>query len=261
MEPAHFIAEVYRRMDMRFGVDGPTRKWSDVENDPSVTQAVVVYKDLLPSDSGAAILDIGFGEGWFMGACIRLGYTDIEGADFGATERQDILNWSPSVRQIHDITDDIGGFLADKTERYDFIHLSHVIEHIPKHSLFYNVDALYQALKPGGKLLVRTPNMEGPRPLSSLFVTLGHEYGFTGSNLQSLLQICNFDEVHILNLLPPPKSVRQKIVRVARSLVLGWNRLMHRMFGAWSVGGQYGEELNAIAQRLDRPALFDTATR
>jgi len=44
---------------------------------------------------------------------------------------------------------------------------------VPKYSLLWVVDALYRALKRGGVLLLRTPNMEGPCATSSLYVTPG----------------------------------------------------------------------------------------
>jgi 2-polyprenyl-3-methyl-5-hydroxy-6-metoxy-1,4-benzoquinol methylase len=47
--------------------------------------------------------------------------------------------------------------------------MSHVIEHIPKYSLLWVVDALYYALQPGGILMLRTPNMRvRVQPLRSL---------------------------------------------------------------------------------------------
>ena len=59
-------------------------------------------------------------------------------------------NWNPDAITLHEIQSDIGEFLGTHAERYDFIHMSHVIEHIPKYSLFWVVDALYNALRKGG---------------------------------------------------------------------------------------------------------------
>jgi len=57
---------------------------------------------------------------------------------------------------LHEIRDNIGEFLSGQQEQYDFIHMSHVIEHVPKYSLLWVVDALYLALKRGGTLFLRT---------------------------------------------------------------------------------------------------------
>jgi len=103
------------------------------------------------------------------------GYENLFGADFGIENKAYVKAWAPDAIQLSEIRNDIGSFLADKPETYDFIHMSHVIEHIPKYSLLWVVDALYRALKPGGVLILRTPNMEGPCADSSLYVTLAHE--------------------------------------------------------------------------------------
>jgi hypothetical protein len=58
--------------------------------------------------------------------------------------------------------------------------------------------------------MLRTPNMEGPCADSSLYVTLAHEYGFSGGNLASLLDICGFDEIRFHLPSTPNPSLKQK---------------------------------------------------
>jgi hypothetical protein len=106
-----------------------------------------------------------------------------------------VKEWAPDAISLYEIKTEIGDFLSDKPERYDFIHMSHVIEHIPKYSLLWVVHALYRALRRDGVLMLRTPIMEGPCANSCLYVTLAHEYGFCGANLHSLLHICGLDEI------------------------------------------------------------------
>ena len=119
-------------------------------------------------------------------------------ADFGIAHKQHLREWAPGRVTLFEIPNDIGEFLSDKQEQFEFIHLSHVIEHVPKYSLLWVVDSLYGALRRGGSVLLRTPNMEGPGANSSLYVTMSHEYGFAGSNLMSLLDICGFEDVRLL---------------------------------------------------------------
>lgn len=263
MEPGRFIAEFYRRRDLRHPEEAASynQTWEQAKADPGAIQGTYAYRGLLPENKDAKILDVGFGNGIFMTACVMMGYTNIEGADFGASSRQGIKNWSPSIRAIHDIESDIGTFLSDKPETYDLIHLAHVIEHIPKYSLLYVLDGIYMALKPGGTLLMRTPNMDGPKPVSSRYVTVTHETGFTGAGMFELLLACNYDNIRFPTLGRPPLSLRQRVVAMGRAAIIAHNRLMHRMFGAYTIGGNYTEELIVTAQRLKRPSLFDPATR
>ncbi len=157
MEPHAFVKEVYRRMALRHAASQPPVSWAEMEKQSQVLQAVHELRDLLPQDKNAAILDIGFGRGWFLAACLKLGYRELSGADFGIAHKDYIRTWSERPIQLYEIEDNIGDFLSDRAGQYDFIHLSHVIEHIPKYSLLWVVDALYRALKPGGVLMLRTP--------------------------------------------------------------------------------------------------------
>jgi 2-polyprenyl-3-methyl-5-hydroxy-6-metoxy-1,4-benzoquinol methylase len=256
MEPNAFVAEVYRRMSLRHQVERPKPTFAEMENDPRVLLAVTEYRPLLPAAKNAVILDIGFGGGWFIAACLKLGYSNISGADFGIANKAHIANWAKGAITLHQIESDIGDFLSDRPEQYDCIHMSHVIEHIPKHSLLWLGDNLFRALKKGGVLLLRTPNMEGPTPNSSLYVTLAHEYGFCGSNLKSLLDICGFDDIKFPVLSRHNPTLKQRLGDLVRWPLLVQNRFRHRLFGV-NTGGQFGTELIVTARRGDAQPFFD----
>jgi len=256
MDPNAFVAEVYRRMADRHsaGMSRPT--WHEMENDSMVLDAVRQYEPYLPGDRTASILELGIGGGWFIAACLKLGYQRIYGADFGIDQKQNIREWAPDRVTLLDIASDIGEFLADKPGQFEFIHLSHVIEHIPKYSLFWVVDALYRALKQGGSVFLRTPNMEGPCSNSSFYVTLSHEYGFSGSNLMSLLSICGFDDVRIITIAPEAKTLKQRFGKLLRWPFLKESAMRHRLFGV-NQGGAFGAELVVTGKRGPWPPYFD----
>ena len=77
MDPHTFVGEVYRRMSLR-GAEAaalpPTPE--------RVEEVASEYRSYLPHGKSAAILDIGFGDGWFIAACLKLGYVNISGAEF-----------------------------------------------------------------------------------------------------------------------------------------------------------------------------------
>ena len=160
------MAEVYRRMSLRHQAERPRPAFAEIENDSRVLLAVSEYSHLLPTHKTAAILDIGFGGGWFMAACLKLGYSNISGADFGISNKSYIRAWSKDIVALHEIENDIGDFLSHHPEEYDFIHMSHVIEHIPKYSLLWVVDALYRALKKARR--ADAANAQHGRPHSQL---------------------------------------------------------------------------------------------
>lgn len=178
MEPKAFVAEVYRRMALRHAAETPKPTFAEMAKNLRVAAAVSEYRSVLPRRKDAAILDIGFGAGWWLAACLQLGYTNLSGADFGIANKDYLRDWSNPPIALYQIDGDIGDFLATQPEQYDVIHMSHVIEHIPKYSLLWVVDSIFRALKHDGMLLLRTPNMEGPTANSCYFVTLATNMAF-----------------------------------------------------------------------------------
>lgn len=254
-----FVAEVYRRIALKHGAGSAILKWREIQNDAYINHAAQCYRSLLPANKEAKILDIGFGNGWFMAVCTMLGYQNIHGADFQIASKDQIKKWSPSIIELYDIQTNIGDLLASHPNKYDFIHFSHVIEHIPRTSLFYIVDSIYRALKRNGTLLVRCPNMEGPCAVSSLYVSLGHEYGFTSSNLESLLSLCNFENVEFHRFKSLNQNSKQYIGEGLRSTIRLFYRIMHRLFRSSQINQrkQFGTELIVTARRFNLPTLFN----
>jgi len=257
-------------MSVRHRAEQAAPSWSEAKDDPRVLQAAGELRRLVadgllppalpPNDKEAAILDLGFGGGWFLAACLRLGYSNLSGADFGIATKAHVQAWAPGSITLFEIQSDIGSFLADKPETFQFIHMSHVIEHIPKYSLLWVVDALYRALKPGGVLMLRTPNMEGPCANSSFYVTLAHEYGFSSANMQSLLDICGFDEIRFHRASTPHSSLKHTVGKLLRWPILKESQIRHRLFGV-NEHGHFDSELIVTGKRGNFPPFFDPKYR
>ncbi len=255
MDSNAFVAEVYRRMGFRNAQRHPTKPLPPPEP-ARVKQVAREYRAVLPPNKDAKILDIGCGDGWFAAACRELGYINVGVADFDIRRKTYILDWGVTFVRIEK---DIGETLSQHPEEFDFIHMSHVIEHVPKYSLLWMGDAIYQALKENGTVYLRTPNMEGPVPSSSYYVTLGHEYGFCGSNLTQWLDICEFDEIRLIRPIPG-SSLKQKMGAIFRWPFLAISRIKHRLFGV-NQGGQFETELIVSARRRDCKPFFDEKYR
>ena len=114
--------------------------------------------------------------------------------------------------------------------KYDFIHLSHVIEHIPKYDLIDTIDSINGALKNQGKLFLRVPNLLGPTALNALYCTGGHEYGFVPSNLRQFLLISNFKDIEFHKANIPSKTLGQYIGSFIRKLYALNANIKYRAF-------------------------------
>jgi len=160
-------------MSLRHAVERPKPTFGQIENDSMVLLAISEYAPFLPAQKDAAILDIGFGGGWFIAACLKLGYSNVSGADFGIGNKAHIGEWANGAVSLHEIKSDIGDFLSQRPEAYEFIHMSHVIEHIPKYSLALG----------GGCALSRVKERRGA-------VVADPQHGGANAKLQPLRHAC-----------------------------------------------------------------------
>src|SRR5271165_3106417 len=99
MEPNAFVAEVYRRMALRKAMKNAQTP-ATPPTPERVAQVAAEYRAVLPNNKDAVILDIGYGDGWFMAACRELGYKNICGADFGVDEKAYLKDWGVTLYRI-----------------------------------------------------------------------------------------------------------------------------------------------------------------
>jgi len=100
--------------------------------------------------SGRRVLDIGCGNGAFLLSARELGWSPL-GLDKSEAAR-DLL--AATGIEVH--LDDAPEFLRSRPKSFDFIHMNHSLEHIPRAP--ETVLAAREALAPGGLLYVEVPN-------------------------------------------------------------------------------------------------------
>lgn len=120
---------------------------------PLTRQAVDAEARHLPRPpmTGGRLLDVGCGSGAFLAFAAELGWR-VKGVDF------DHIAVAIARNKGLDVV--MGGVdaLNEPEESYDWITLSHVIEHV--HDPLGMLQSCYRLLKVGGKLWLETPNIE-----------------------------------------------------------------------------------------------------
>lgn len=100
---------------------------------------------LLDIDKDAAILDVGCSDGFLLYMLKEIGYSKVYGCDPFISN--DIHYENGLIIEKKE--------LKDISEKYDYVMLHHVFEHIPGQAEMLN--DIYRILKPGGVLLIRIP--------------------------------------------------------------------------------------------------------
>lgn len=114
------------------------------------------------------VLEIGCGEGIFLELLKERGI-ESEGVDIDPEK--------VSSGQKRGLTIHCGRaeeFLRGKQQTFDGIMMSHIIEHLPANVLIELLTECYSALKPGGRLIIISPNISNPAVQANFWLDITH---------------------------------------------------------------------------------------
>lgn len=154
------------------------------------------YERFLPEDKNAKILDIGCGTGHFLYFLNKKSYKNFQGIDIAP---QQIDFCRKNISQHAEIADAFE-FLTDKTDLYDTITASDLLEHIPKNRTIEFLILVNKALKDKGIFIMKTPNLGNPFAIRLRYVDFTHEVGFTEKSLYQVFWSAGFRNIQILPL-------------------------------------------------------------
>lgn len=122
--------------------------------DPFMNLRLQAIKKLLPQEDYLTVCDIGCGKGIFTKACVEIFFnSQIVGMDIDIKKIKDAQSGIPSASLF--IAN--GTNIPIKSASCDLVLCLEVIEH--QKNAEYLLKEIYRILKPGGVLLVSTPNM------------------------------------------------------------------------------------------------------
>lgn len=166
-------------------------------SEEGLQRAALAYRreleDFLPSDLSARILEIGCGAGAFLDLCHSLGFERVKGIDI--SEEQ--ISFCRERGHVHVECVDGSSFLEKSGDKFDLVVLLDVVEHLSKAAGMSLLKAVFTHLVPGGRVLVRVPNMSNPLNIQARYGDFTHEVGFSKESLEQLFRISGFQVVFV----------------------------------------------------------------
>ncbi len=89
-------------------------------------------------------------------------------------------------------------FLESYEESCDCITAFDLLEHLTKDETLALLRATHRALKPGGHLLLKVPNADGPFGAKILYSDFTHEQAFTPRSIAQVLAATGFAQIKVL---------------------------------------------------------------
>lgn len=171
-----------------------------------------LFLGLLPAGRSVRILDFGCGAGMLLDWLKSEGYTAAEGVDIDSGQ----VDFARSLGLNAHLASDSRLWLKNAGQ-FDVIFLTDVIEHIPVGNDIALLSDLYDALKPGGVVVIRTPNANATFATRARYIDSTHLRVYTELSLHGDLESCHFEQIQILpDDVWTPASILELIATIVR---------------------------------------------
>ena len=202
----------------------------------------------LPASKDARICDVGCGPGALLFMFREMGYSNLAGVDISPQCVELARKVCPGV-ELGDATE----FLSRHKGEFDLVCMMDVIEHHPKERLLPLLEAARDSLRPGGSLILQTPNCAGPFGARHRYWDITHEIGLTTHAVQQMARAVGFRDLEFRECVDRPHGlkslVRWLLWKVLRRLVWLWMLVETGDSG----GGVYSQVMLARATTEEKP--------
>ena len=138
------------------------------------------------------------------------GYKNIEGVELVGTQAE--IARRQAADRIQITTKDGNDYIKTRKNTYDVIAMIDVLEHIPPELTGTLLQSIHAALVPGGRVVMRTPNMANFLASYSRYIDVTHVTGFTELSIMQLLDQNNFEN----HCLLPDRAIDMRHWKVTR---------------------------------------------
>jgi 2-polyprenyl-3-methyl-5-hydroxy-6-metoxy-1,4-benzoquinol methylase len=221
------------------------------------------FREFLPADTGAAIVDAGCGSGgvvyWLHGA----GYPNASGVD-GSVD-QIAAGQAIGIRNLE--AGNLVTHLEANPGRFDLIFLRDVVEHFEKPHVVPLMRTCLNALRPGGRLVIQVPNGASPFVGRVLYGDFTHETAYTESSLSQIFLLTGFENFGVKPFLPHIPAIswrsffrRAGYAAIARRLAWSFVRRLYQLMLFAEIGRHDTVTTYNIIATATRPLASDAAS-
>lgn len=163
--------------------------------DPKMCSLPNYLKDVLGNRSKSlSILDIGCGYGNILYGLKNFGFTNIAGIDVS----KDAVMYCRE-QGLNVIEQDVLSYQGK--DRYDFVIMSHIIEHLPKEKVIPILTALREnLLSHKGEMFIMVPNAQSNTDCYWAYEDFTHNTLFTGGSLMYVLRQAGFKDIKFIDV-------------------------------------------------------------
>lgn len=183
----------------------------------------------LPGD--AKILDCGCGFGHQLLALKHLGFVNLHGIEIVEDSCRIAREELAGAAEV--TLADAFEYLPRHAGEFDVVILNDVLEHVPREHTVPLLRLIRSALKPGGVVHLRVPNMSSLLASYSMFLDVTHVTGFTEYSLMQALDLAGFEHHRLVSsrprLLWTPRMPRRMGLRLVRLLLWLADVALHRV--------------------------------
>ena len=194
------------------------------------------------------ILDFGCGFGRLSMALKNSGFNNIEGADISFETIKYCLDKGIDCHNLEEEKD----FFEKHIGAYDYVIMSHVLEHVPKEEMVDLLKKIMSIIKLDGKLIVMVPNAQSSTGAYWAYEDITHHTLFTSGSLYFILRCAGFKHVDFLDIdctigLPIWKALPRKfLLNVYKLNKHFWNKVTSSTYH-YSSPAIYSFEIKAVA--------------
>jgi 2-polyprenyl-3-methyl-5-hydroxy-6-metoxy-1,4-benzoquinol methylase len=143
-----------------------------------------------PNNNSARVGELACGNGKLLHVLKMRGYSNLSAVDISPAQ----------VEIAKQVTDDVTlgsalDWLDARKESFDLLVSLDLIEHFNKGEALQFIELIYAALKPGGRIVIQTPNADSPFGLQHRYNDLTHEFLLNANLISRLLLRSGFTNV------------------------------------------------------------------